>query len=59
MTECVRTCMVSQRLQDVYAQVNGTDGSDTIVVHETCQWFNIIVDFIFRELRDSPEAKRF
>ena len=47
-----------QRLQEVYAQVNGCDDGSVEVNIESCNWLNVIVDFLFRELRDSPEVKR-
>ena len=46
-----------QSLEEVYGYVNGPDGSTEVKV-ESCNWFNLIVDFIFREMRDSPEVKR-
>ena len=47
-----------QRLQEVYAHVNGCDDGSVEVNVESCNWLNVIVDFLFRELRDSPEVKR-
>ena len=46
-----------QSLEEVYGYVNGSNDSTEVKV-ESCNWFNVIVDFIFRELRDSPEVKR-
>ena len=50
-------CVCVQRLCEVYSQVNCEDGPTQVNV-ESCNWFNLIVDFLFRELRDSEEASR-
>jgi len=42
----------------VYAAVNGHNSGQVEVNLESCNWFNVIGDFLFRELRDSPEVKR-
>lgn len=47
--------LTPQWLQEVYTHVN--DGSVEVNV-ESCDWLNVIVDFLFRELRDSPAVKR-
>ena len=47
--------LTPQWLQEVYTHVN--DGSVEENV-ESCDWLNVIVDFLFRELRDSPTVKR-
>ena len=47
--------LTPQWLQEVYIHVN--DGSVEVNV-ESCDWLNVIVDFLFRELRDSPAVKR-
>ena len=47
--------LTPQWLQEVYTHVN--DGSVEVNV-ESCDWLNVIVDFLFRELRDSPTVKR-
>ena len=47
--------LTPQCLQEVYTHVN--DGSVEENV-ESCDWLNVIVDFLFRELRDSPTVKR-
>lgn len=41
-----------KHLEDVYARLG------CISEDETCIWFNLIVDFLFRELRDTPKIKR-
>lgn len=46
----------SQRLEEVFASLNGPEG--TQVTKETCRWFNLISDFLFRELRDSAIVRR-
>ena len=46
-----------QGLEQVYEQVNSSDGAVHVNV-ESCDWLNVIIDFIFRELRDSPVTQR-
>ena len=47
-----------QWLEEVYAEVNDRNDGPVEVNLESCNWFNVIGDFLFRELRDSPEVKR-
>ncbi|XP_064404308.1 uncharacterized protein LOC135349681 isoform X3 [Halichondria panicea] len=46
-----------QHLEEVFLSLNGPEGTE-VNNPETCRWFNLISDFLFRELRDSTFVKR-
>lgn len=49
-------CIDLQQLREMCAEVRESGGSGA--AKETCKWFNLIADFLFRELRDSMLIKR-
>ena len=46
----------AQALEHVVSNRAGSDGDEVRL--ESCDWFNLIVNFLFRELRDSPQVKK-
>ena len=41
---------VFQTLEDLYQRTES--------IKESCDWMNVVADFLFQELRDSPEIKQ-
>lgn len=44
-------------LEDVHDKFK--DSPEEGLEGESCTWFNLIMDFLFKELRDTPRIKRF